>query len=391
MKSALSVAAKSFRSVNVMKQSLTKVSGAAAPFLPAATVVPAKLASTSSFSAASFSTQPFFNAGDETGFYDEFEDTVQYPPVQARIQQPAPDFKDIACIRNGEISTISLDEFKGKYVVLFFYPKDFTYVCPTEIIAFNDSAKEFADINTQLIACSCDTAETHLAWTKTPRDKGGLGKMDIPIIADNKKTLAAKYGTLHEDDGVAFRGLFIINPEGVLQQITINNMPVGRSVNETLRLVKAFQFTDEHGEVCPANWQPGSKTIIPDATKSMEYFSSSQEQVSATGEPSLVSSVNSAKELRELVNSGKKVVMKFMAPWCGKCEQIQPFVEDLAEDYDDITFVQVNGTLPEMEEVKKEYNVQAYPSFHFFKDGKEVGNPVSGYKKSLLKKEVKAL
>lgn len=150
-----------------------------------------------------------------------------------------------------------------------------TFVCPTEIIAFSERAQEFRKINCEVIACSTDSHFTHLAWINTPRKQGGLGKLDIPLLADKSMSISRNYGVLDEDSGVPFRGLFIIDntPEQKLRQITVNDLPVGRSVDETLRLVQAFQFTDEHGEVCPANWKPGDKTMVADTNKSKEYFS----------------------------------------------------------------------------------------------------------------------
>lgn len=191
-----------------------------------------------------------------------------------QIQKPAPQFKGQAVI-NGQFKEISLSDYKGKYVVLFFYPLDFTFVCPTEIIAFSERAQEFRKINCEVIACSTDSHFTHLAWINTPRKQGGLGKLDIPLLADKSMSISRNYGVLDEDSGVPFRGLFIIDntPEQKLRQITVNDLPVGRSVDETLRLVQAFQFTDEHGEVCPANWKPGDKTMVADTNKSKEYFS----------------------------------------------------------------------------------------------------------------------
>ncbi|KAG2422866.1 hypothetical protein HXX76_015698 [Chlamydomonas incerta] len=193
----------------------------------------------------------------------------------AKIGAPAPKFKAQAVV-NGEIKEISLDDYKGKYVVLFFYPLDFTFVCPTEIVAFSDRVEEFRAINTEVVGASIDSQFTHLAFSNTPRTKGGLGGCKYPLVADLTKQIAKDYGVLIEDGpdaGVTLRGLFIISPTGILRQITINDLPVGRSVDETLRLVKAFQFTDEHGEVCPANWNPGAKTMKADPTKSLEYFS----------------------------------------------------------------------------------------------------------------------
>ncbi|XP_066255187.1 peroxiredoxin-1 [Euwallacea similis] len=188
------------------------------------------------------------------------------------LQKPAPDFKGTAVV-DGQFKEISLKDYKGQYVVLFFYPLDFTFVCPTEIIAFSDRNEEFKKIKTAVIGCSTDSHFSHLAWVNTPRKQGGLGSMNIPLLADKSQSIARAYGVLDEDSGIAFRGLFIIDPKGILRQVTINDLPVGRSVDETLRLVQAFQFTDEHGEVCPAGWKPGKKTIKPEVDASKEFFS----------------------------------------------------------------------------------------------------------------------
>jgi alkyl hydroperoxide reductase subunit AhpC len=190
----------------------------------------------------------------------------------AKIGQPAPDFEGVAVV-NGEFKNIKLTDYKGKYVVLFFYPLDFTFVCPTEIIAFSDRAQEFNTLNTEVIACSTDSHFSHLAWTNTPRKQGGLGEMKIPLLADKSMKISQAYGVLNEDAGIDFRGLFIIDGQGKLRQSTINDLPVGRSVDETLRLVQAFQYTDKHGEVCPAGWKPGAATIKPNPTDSKDYFS----------------------------------------------------------------------------------------------------------------------
>lgn len=188
------------------------------------------------------------------------------------LQKPAPIFKGTAVVR-GSFEEISLEDYKGQYVVFFFYPLDFTFVCPTEIIAFSDRFEEFKKIKCAVVACSTDSHFSHLAWINTPRKQGGLGEMAIPLLADKSGAIARAYGVLDEASGVPFRGLFIIDDKGILRQITINDLPVGRSVDETLRLVQAFQFTDEHGEVCPAGWTPGKKTMKPDPTASKEYFS----------------------------------------------------------------------------------------------------------------------
>merc|ERR1711916_191512 len=147
-----------------------------------------------------------------------------------------------------------------------------TRVCPTEIIAFSERVEEFKAIGCEVVAASVDSEFSHLAWVNTPRKQGGLGEMKIPIIADITKKISSDYGVLLEDEGIALRGLFIINPEGVVEQVTVNNLPVGRSVDETLRLVKAFQFVAENGEVCPAGWSEGSATIVPEVGASKNYF-----------------------------------------------------------------------------------------------------------------------
>eukprot|EP00047_Mylnosiga_fluctuans_P004837 m.236844 g.236844 ORF g.236844 m.236844 type:complete len:232 (-) comp13043_c0_seq1:31-726(-) len=190
---------------------------------------------------------------------------------QARIQAPAPDFSAPAVV-NGNIQEVKLSNFKGKYVVLLFYPLDFTFVCPTEIIAFNDRLKEFHAINAEVIGLSVDSVYTHLAWVKTPRDEGGLGDIQLPLVSDLTHKISRDYGVLLEDFGHTLRGLFIIDTKGILRQITLNDLPVGRSVDETLRLIQAFQFTDTNGEVCPAGWTPGAMTINPDPQGKLDYF-----------------------------------------------------------------------------------------------------------------------
>jgi peroxiredoxin (alkyl hydroperoxide reductase subunit C) len=166
----------------------------------------------------------------------------------------------------------------GKWVVLLFYPFDFTFVCPTEIIAFSEAHRNFSEITAQVLAISTDSHHTHLAWVRTPRKDGGLGVMNIPLVADTSKTISKAYGVLVEDEndamyGAALRGLFLIDPKGTIRSVQINDDHVGRNVEETIRLIKAFQFADEHGEVCPANWHPGDATIKPDPVGSKEFFS----------------------------------------------------------------------------------------------------------------------
>ncbi|XP_006257013.1 peroxiredoxin-4 isoform X1 [Rattus norvegicus] len=203
--------------------------------------------------------------------------TIYVPPETEELQEtvmiskPAPYWEGTAVI-NGEFKELKLTDYRGKYLVFFFYPLDFTFVCPTEIIAFGDRIEEFKSINTEVVACSVDSQFTHLAWINTPRRQGGLGPIRIPLLSDLNHQISKDYGVYLEDSGHTLRGLFIIDDKGVLRQITLNDLPVGRSVDETLRLVQAFQYTDKHGEVCPAGWKPGSETIIPDPAGKLKYF-----------------------------------------------------------------------------------------------------------------------
>jgi peroxiredoxin (alkyl hydroperoxide reductase subunit C) len=188
-----------------------------------------------------------------------------------QVGQVAPDFEATAVV-DMEFKTLKLSEYRGKYVVLFFYPLDFTFVCPTEIIAFSDRYGEFSALNTEVLGVSVDSQFTHLAWIQTDRKEGGLGELAYPLVADLKKEISTAYNVLTED-GVALRGLFIIDREGVIQHATINNLAFGRSVDETLRVLQAIQYVQSHpDEVCPANWQPGEKTMNPDPVKSKDYF-----------------------------------------------------------------------------------------------------------------------
>jgi peroxiredoxin (alkyl hydroperoxide reductase subunit C) len=185
---------------------------------------------------------------------------------------PAPDFTATAVV-DQEFKMVSLADYRGKYVVLFFYPLDFTFVCPTEITAFSDRYADFSSRNTEVLGVSVDSQFSHLAWVQTDRKNGGLGDLNYPLVADLKKDIARDYNVLDEEAGIALRGLFIIGPDGVIRHSTINFLPVGRSVDETLRVLQAFQYVDSHpDEVCPANWQPGEKTMNPDPVKSKDFF-----------------------------------------------------------------------------------------------------------------------
>ncbi len=188
------------------------------------------------------------------------------------VTKHAPDFKAQAVLADNSFKEISLSDYKGKYVLLFFYPLDFTFVCPTEIIAFSDRASEFEKLDVQIIGVSVDSQFSHLAWRSTPRDQGGIGQVQYPLVADLSKQISRDYDVL-TGDTVALRGLFLIDKEGVVQHQVVNNLPLGRSVDEALRMVQALQYFEKNGEVCPANWKEGSRTIKPDVKESKTFFS----------------------------------------------------------------------------------------------------------------------
>lgn len=186
------------------------------------------------------------------------------------VQKEAPNFTAEAVV-GGDFKTIKLSDYKGKWVCLFFYPLDFTFVCPTEITAFSDRYEEFKKLGSEVFGCSVDSKFTHLAWTNTPRNKGGLGQINFPLLSDVKKTISADYGVLL-DAGIALRGLFLINPEGKVVYQVVHDLGVGRSIDEVLRVIQAFQHSAKTGEVCPMDWTPGKPTMKPDPKGSQEYF-----------------------------------------------------------------------------------------------------------------------
>jgi alkyl hydroperoxide reductase subunit AhpC len=187
------------------------------------------------------------------------------------VGKPAPNFKEKALVGQ-EFKTISLSDFKGKYVILLFYPLDFTFVCPTEIIAFSERIEEFRKVNCEVLGVSVDSVYTHLAWVNTPRKEGGLGQINYPLISDLNKKMSRDYDVLLEEEGHTLRGLYIIDGKGIVRNIILNEPPVGRNVDEALRLVQASQFADIYGEVCPVNWKPGEPTMKPNPQQSKEYF-----------------------------------------------------------------------------------------------------------------------
>ena len=195
------------------------------------------------------------------------------PRTYPLVGNPAPDFTAEA-VHDQEFVDVKLSDYRGKYVILFFYPLDFTFVCPTEITAFSDRYEEFAELNTEILGCSVDSHFSHLAWIQTDRNAGGLGDIEYPLVSDLKREISKAYDVLSEE-GVALRGLFIIDKEGIIQHSTVNNLAFGRSVDETLRTLQALQYVQENpDEVCPAGWQPGDSTIKEDPDGSKEYFAS---------------------------------------------------------------------------------------------------------------------
>lgn len=191
--------------------------------------------------------------------------------MSIQVQGAAPGFKATAVVGK-EFKEISLSDFKGKWLVLFFYPLDFTFVCPTEITAFNDKLPEFKKLNAEVVGCSVDSQFSHLAWKSVPRNKGGLGDISFPLLADLDKSIGRGYEVLL-DAGITLRGVFIIDPKGIIRYKLVHDLGIGRNPDEILRVLAAIQQVDKSGEVCPANWKPGAKTMKPDPVGSQEYFS----------------------------------------------------------------------------------------------------------------------
>lgn len=190
------------------------------------------------------------------------------------VTKEAPDFVAPAVMPTGVIEdNFKLSDYRDRYVVLFFYPLDFTFVCPTEIIAHDHRIDQFKARNVEVVGVSIDSQFTHFVWRNTPVNEGGIGPIRFPIVADIKHEIARAYGIEHPD-GVALRASFLIDREGIVQHQVVNNLPLGRDVDEMLRLVDALQFTEEHGEVCPAGWQKGDSGMKPTAEGVSEYLAS---------------------------------------------------------------------------------------------------------------------
>ena len=194
------------------------------------------------------------------------------------VTKQAPDFTADAVLPDNTFGQITLSSFKGKNVVLFFYPLDFTFVCPSEILAFNKKLEEFKSRNTEVIGVSVDSKFTHLAWKNTKLEDGGIGNIQYTLVSDLNKNIAREYGILF-NEAVALRGLFLIDTKGVIRHSVINDLPLGRSVNEALRMVDALQFVEAHGDqVCPANWQEGDEAMKPTAEGVAGYLAKHAKQ-----------------------------------------------------------------------------------------------------------------
>lgn len=192
--------------------------------------------------------------------------------MSVRVTKKAPGFSATAVMPDNTFNEkFSLEGLQGKYVCLFFYPLDFTFVCPSEIIAFDKKLKEFQDRNCEVVGVSVDSHFTHLAWKNTPVEKGGIGNVQYPLVADLTKSISKSYGVLF-DKAIALRGLFLIDKEGIVRHALVNDLPLGRNVDEAIRVLDALQFTEEHGEVCPANWNKGDDAMKPSAEGVAEYL-----------------------------------------------------------------------------------------------------------------------
>ena len=198
------------------------------------------------------------------------------------VTKEAPEFEAEAVMANNSFDKISLKSLRGKYVLMFFYPLDFTFVCPSEILAFNRRVDALQKRNCELLGISVDSVYTHLAWKNTPVNQGGIGNIRFPLVSDLAKKISRDFGVLLED-GVSLRGLFLIDKEGIVRHQLINDLPLGRDVDEAIRIVDALQFTEEHGDVCPANWRPGDDAMKPSPEGVAEYLTKHNAYDAAVG------------------------------------------------------------------------------------------------------------
>lgn len=189
------------------------------------------------------------------------------------VTNEAPNFTATAVMPDNSFNeNFSLSDLRGKYVLLFFYPLDFTFVCPSEILAFNKAVDAFKEKNCEVVGISIDSHFSHLAWKNTPINAGGIGQVQFPLVSDLDKEISKSYGVLL-DMGIALRGLYLIDREGVVRHQVVNDLPLGRNVDESLRMIDALQFTEEHGDVCPANWNKGDDAMEPTAEGVAKYLS----------------------------------------------------------------------------------------------------------------------
>jgi len=191
--------------------------------------------------------------------------------MSSLVTKEAPNFKAQAVLENNTIEEIELSSYRGKYIALFFYPLDFTFVCPSEIIAFDRQLPEFRERNAEVIGVSVDSPYTHFAWKNTPVERGGIGQVRYPLVSDLDKSISRAFGVL-VNDAVALRGLFLIDREGIVRHALVNDLPLGRNVDEAVRMLDALQHTEAHGEVCPANWRDGEEAMTPTARGVAEYL-----------------------------------------------------------------------------------------------------------------------
>jgi len=197
----------------------------------------------------------------------------QQQPFSTPVAGPAPDFTATAVMPDNSFQKIRLSNYRGQYVILFFYPGDFTYICPTEVIAFNEKLNQFTERNCQILGASVDSHQTHLKWKKTPPDQGGIGDLQYPLIANLDKKITRSYGVLLHDGSVALRGWFLIDTKGKIRHALVNDLPIGRNTKEALRTLDAVRFVDTHPNVCPADWQPGMETLAPTLEGVADYLS----------------------------------------------------------------------------------------------------------------------
>lgn len=189
------------------------------------------------------------------------------------VGRSAPHFKAKAVVKGKIVDEFSLHDYLGKYILFFFYPLDFTFVCPTELLAFQEVLEEFEKRGAQIVGCSVDSWFSHLAWLNTSTSKGGIEGVEYPLVSDLNKNIASNYQVLKEDEGIAYRGLFLIDQQGIIRHQLINDLPLGRSSSEALRILDALIFFEKNGEVCPANWKLGAKGMKPTTEGLIQYLS----------------------------------------------------------------------------------------------------------------------